>query len=216
LLLCELCVLCGYCASGKILHKAHRAQRSQSPRHGLCAILSARAVKSFLTTKSTRDTKGVEGKASAFHPLRVYGSMLAAHGAFGYNTGSFPVHSTILFHFGFYTAASTSCGNDAMSAGISLHDLQALIRTMYYDKDAGRGAEATFLWFVEEVGELAAAVRNGTCEELHEEFADVLAWLVTLANIKGVDLSHAVSEKYGTGCPGCGTLICQCPDSEKP
>ena len=71
-----------------------------------------------------------------------------------------------------------------MSTDISLHDLQELIRTMYYDKDAERGAEATFLWFVEEVGELASALRTGSSEELHEEFADVLAWLVTLAHLR--------------------------------
>ena len=103
-----------------------------------------------------------------------------------------------------------------MATDISLFDLQELIRTMYYDKDAGRGAEATFLWFIEEVGELAAAVRSGSDAELHEEFADVLAWLVTLANIKNVDLTQAVADKYGAGCPGCGRMTCQCPDSEKP
>ena len=99
---------------------------------------------------------------------------------------------------------------------ISLRDLQELIHKMYYDKDSARGAEATFLWFTEEVGELAAAVRNGTSEQLHEEFADVLAWLATLANIKNVDLTQALTAKYGSGCPGCGKLICRCPDSEKP
>jgi len=103
-----------------------------------------------------------------------------------------------------------------MLPDISIHDLQELIRTMYYDKDAARGAEATFLWFAEEVGELAAAIRNGSHEELQGEFADVLAWLATLANIKNVDLTQALADKYGTGCPGCGKLICQCPDSEKP
>ena len=103
-----------------------------------------------------------------------------------------------------------------MSTEISLRDLQALIRTMYHEKDAARGAEATFLWFIEEVGELAAAIRNGSREELHEEFADVLAWLTTIANIKNVDLSQAIADKYGSGCPGCGKLVCQCPDSEKP
>jgi NTP pyrophosphatase (non-canonical NTP hydrolase) len=99
---------------------------------------------------------------------------------------------------------------------ITLHELQELIHKMYFDKDSARGAEATFLWFIEEVGELAAAVRNGTSEELHEEFADVLAWLATLANIKGVDLTQSLAAKYGSGCPGCGKLTCQCPDSEKP
>jgi len=103
-----------------------------------------------------------------------------------------------------------------VNTDVSIHDLQELIRNMYYDKDAARGAEATFLWFTEEVGELAAAIRNGSHKELQEEFADVLAWLVTLANIKNVDLTQALVQKYGSGCPGCGKLTCQCPDSEKP
>ena len=103
-----------------------------------------------------------------------------------------------------------------MSVDISLRGWQELIRDMYYEKDAARGAEATFLWFIEEVGELATALREGSKEELHGEFADVLAWLATLANIKNVDLSQAIAEKYSTGCPGCGKMICQCPESEKP
>ena len=103
-----------------------------------------------------------------------------------------------------------------MNTNISIRDLQELIRKMYYEKDAARGAEATFLWFAEEIGELATALRNGSFDELQEEFADVLAWLTTLANIKKVDLTQALAKKYGTGCPGCGQLVCQCPDSEKP
>ena len=103
-----------------------------------------------------------------------------------------------------------------MSTDISIRNLQELIRNMYYDKDAARGAEATFLWFTEEVGELASALRSGSCEELQEEFADVLAWLVTLANIKHVDLTQAFAQKYSSGCPGCRKLTCQCSDSEKP
>jgi NTP pyrophosphatase (non-canonical NTP hydrolase) len=104
----------------------------------------------------------------------------------------------------------------AVPTDISVRQLQELIRTMYYDKDAARGAEATFLWFAEEFGELATAIRSGSREELQGEFADVLAWLVTLANIKGIDMTQALGQKYGSGCPGCGKLICQCPDSEKP
>ncbi len=99
---------------------------------------------------------------------------------------------------------------------ISLHDFQLLIRKMYYEKDAQRGADATFLWFMEEVGELAAAVRNGDVANRREEFADVLAWLTTIANILDIDLTEAVREKYGSGCPGCGRFVCECPDSEKP
>ena len=99
---------------------------------------------------------------------------------------------------------------------VSLADFQQLIANMYLEKDLARGIEGTFLWLMEEVGELATALRNGTHEERLGEFADVLAWLTTIANVAGVDLSEAVSRKYGAGCPGCGQLVCICPDSEKP
>lgn len=99
---------------------------------------------------------------------------------------------------------------------VSLADLQALIRKMYFEKDQARGVEGTFLWLMEEVGELATALRSGTHEQRLEEFADVLAWLATIANIAGVDLSQAIAAKYGSGCPGCGQYVCTCPDSEKP
>ena len=99
---------------------------------------------------------------------------------------------------------------------VSIHDFQELIRKMYFEKDQARGAEATFLWLMEEVGELASALREGTKEELALEFADVLAWLTTIANVKGIDLTEAVRAKYGSGCPGCGRFVCICPDEEKP
>ena len=54
----------------------------------------------------------------------------------------------------------------------------------------------TFLWFIEEVGELATALNGSDRENLREEFADVLAWLCTLANINDVDLSEAIEKKY--------------------
>lgn len=99
---------------------------------------------------------------------------------------------------------------------MTLSELQTLIRDTYGAKDASRGAEGTFMWFMQEVGELATALRNGTAQEKAHEFADVLAWLATLANIEGVDLDAAVAEKYGGGCPGCGKSPCQCAHAEKP
>jgi NTP pyrophosphatase (non-canonical NTP hydrolase) len=102
------------------------------------------------------------------------------------------------------------------SADVTLADLQRLIRRMYFDKDAARGVDATFMWLIEEVGELASALRDGTHQERLEEFADVLAWLTTIANIAGIDLTEAVTRKYGSGCPGCGKFVCACPDAEKP
>jgi len=99
---------------------------------------------------------------------------------------------------------------------MQLGEFQRLIREMYHDKDAARGIEGTFMWLTEEIGELATALRSGTREEQALEFADVLAWLVTIANVAGIDLDDAVRRKYGTGCPGCGQLACICPDAEKP
>ena len=102
------------------------------------------------------------------------------------------------------------------SPDISLRDFQQLIREMYVEKDIARGVDGTFMWLMEEVGELAAALREGNAEEQAGEFADVLAWLTTIANVVGVDLSQAVAQKYGSGCPGCGLLACICDDAEKP
>ena len=101
-------------------------------------------------------------------------------------------------------------------APLTLRDLQSLIRQMYGAKDEARGVEGTFMWLMEEVGELAAALREGTHEELALEFADVLAWLATIANVAGVDLEAAVRKKYGGGCPGCGQFLCRCDISTKP
>jgi NTP pyrophosphatase (non-canonical NTP hydrolase) len=110
----------------------------------------------------------------------------------------------------------TKTKNETELPEISFRDFQGLIREMYYEKDCERGATGTFLWFMEEVGELASAVRNGTKEELRGEFADVLAWLTTIANVLEIDLTQAVAEKYGSGCPGCGKYVCECPNSGKP
>jgi NTP pyrophosphatase (non-canonical NTP hydrolase) len=99
---------------------------------------------------------------------------------------------------------------------ISIADFQRLIRQMYYEKDIERGVDGTFMWLMEEVGELASSLRQGTLAEKSGEFADVLAWLATIANVAGVDLNEAVRKKYGEGCPGCSNFVCSCPNSEKP
>ena len=102
------------------------------------------------------------------------------------------------------------------AGGLTLGALQRQIRDLYGAKDAARGDAATFLWLAEEFGELASALRGGTTEELAREMADVLAWLATLANLRDIDLEAAVWQKYGLGCPGCGTVPCTCDPAEKP
>jgi NTP pyrophosphatase (non-canonical NTP hydrolase) len=105
---------------------------------------------------------------------------------------------------------------DSRQPVVTLADFQHLIRQMYLEKDVARGVDGTFMWLIEEIGELAAALREGTHEDRCEEFADVLAWLTTIANVTGVDLTEAVVKKYGSGCPGCGRFVCTCPDAGKP
>jgi NTP pyrophosphatase (non-canonical NTP hydrolase) len=100
---------------------------------------------------------------------------------------------------------------------MTLSELQTLIRDTFGAKDAGRGVAGTFMWFIEEVGELSDALRaNRPKEYTAAEFADVLAWLATLANIAGVDLEDAVRTKYGAGCPACHRIPCACGAAEKP
>jgi NTP pyrophosphatase (non-canonical NTP hydrolase) len=97
---------------------------------------------------------------------------------------------------------------------MELRDFQQLIEKMYSHKDRERGSAGTFLWLVEEIGELASAIGEGQAQDKAEEFADVLAWVATLANVEGIDLTEALEAKYGKGCPGCGRYICHC--DEKP
>jgi NTP pyrophosphatase (non-canonical NTP hydrolase) len=87
---------------------------------------------------------------------------------------------------------------------IRIRDFQQHIELRYAATDRQRGWAKTFAYFIEEVGELATALARESDREaeeanLREEFADVLAWLCTLANIRGVDLESAIREKYLEG-----------------
>jgi len=99
---------------------------------------------------------------------------------------------------------------DNPSKQVTIAGFQALIREMYLEKDVARGVDGTFMWLIEEIGELSTALREGSHQDKMEEFADVLAWLTTIANVVEVDLSEALVKKYGAGCPGCGQYICCC------
>lgn len=92
---------------------------------------------------------------------------------------------------------------------MEIREFQDLIREIYYEKDSRRGAEGTFMWFTEEVGELARQIRKRDPKELLDEFGDVFAWLASLASLVGVDLEEAIG-KYASGCPKCGEPKCQC------
>ncbi len=93
---------------------------------------------------------------------------------------------------------------------MDLAQLQDVIERTFGDRDRERGVPATVAWLAEEVGELAQAVRKGEQAQQVHEFADVLAWVATLANQVGVDLTEAV-DRYEHGCPRCSRLPCACP-----
>ncbi len=76
-----------------------------------------------------------------------------------------------------------------------ISEFQQVISEKYEKRDRERGAPATFMWFIEEVGELATAIVSNDEKNKEEEFADVFAWLCTLANISDIDLEKAC-EKY--------------------
>jgi len=93
---------------------------------------------------------------------------------------------------------------------MQIAEFQDVVRRTYLERDAGRGAEGTFRWMVEEIGELARALRTGDRANLAHEFSDVLAWLTSLANLTGIDL-EAAAARYADGCPRCGASPCRCP-----
>ncbi|MBS7620811.1 nucleotide pyrophosphohydrolase [Candidatus Bathyarchaeota archaeon] len=91
-----------------------------------------------------------------------------------------------------------------------IHEFQDMMRTLYLHRDSQRGIERTFEWLIEEVVELGEALRVDDKKALENEFADVIAWLASLANITDVDLEKAALSKYCGKCPKCRHSPCQC------
>ena len=93
---------------------------------------------------------------------------------------------------------------------MQIKDFQRRIEEIYFARDSARGLAGTHMWFCEEVGELTRALRRGQQDELAGEFADVLAWLSTLASMSGIDLEEVACAKYERGCPRCEATPCGC------
>ncbi len=92
---------------------------------------------------------------------------------------------------------------------MELESFQAHLARLYGKKDRKRGMDGTFMYLIEEVGELATALREGDKQEIASELADVLAWTASLAQLTGVDLAKAAQEKYAS-CSGCARVPCAC------
>jgi NTP pyrophosphatase (non-canonical NTP hydrolase) len=92
-----------------------------------------------------------------------------------------------------------------------INEFQKLMHTLYFPRDSKRGKDKTLDWLKDEVEELKEALNEGDIQAAEKEFADVLAWLASLANIVNIDLEKAALSKYDNKCPKCGKNPCDCP-----
>ena len=91
-----------------------------------------------------------------------------------------------------------------------IHEFQEMMKRLYFHRDSERGVKGTYNWLVDELGELGEALKGNDKEATEKEFADVIAWLASLANIMGIDLESATIKKYSGKCPKCQQSPCQC------
>jgi NTP pyrophosphatase (non-canonical NTP hydrolase) len=91
-----------------------------------------------------------------------------------------------------------------------IHEFQEMMKRLYFQRDFERGVKGTFKWLVDEVAELGEELKGTDREATEKEFADVIAWLASLANIMGINLEKAALNKYNDKCPKCLCSPCQC------
>ena len=85
-----------------------------------------------------------------------------------------------------------------------------MMKRLYFHRDSERGVKGTYEWLADELQELWEALEEGDKEAAEKEFADVIAWLASLANITGIDLEKAAVNKYSDKCPKCQQSPCHC------
>ncbi|MHA1689666.1 MAG: MazG nucleotide pyrophosphohydrolase domain-containing protein [Promethearchaeota archaeon] len=97
---------------------------------------------------------------------------------------------------------------------MNLSKIQELIHKLYFQKDKKRGVQGTFIWLVEELGEVANLIKKNDLDtdKIAEELADILAWTCSLANLLNIDLESAFYTKYPSKCLKCGNNPCTCRD----
>ncbi|HEX9261676.1 MAG TPA: MazG nucleotide pyrophosphohydrolase domain-containing protein [Candidatus Bathyarchaeia archaeon] len=89
-------------------------------------------------------------------------------------------------------------------------EFQEMMKRLYFNRDCKRGIEGTYRWLEDELKELWEAIEEGDKKAAEREFADVIAWLASLANITSVDLEKAAINKYNNKCPKCSQSPCIC------
>ena len=101
---------------------------------------------------------------------------------------------------------------------MKISEFQSLMRDLYFHQDSKLGLEKTFIWLVEEVGELARTLKeekNLDLIKVSEEMADIIAWICSLSNLLDVDLERALIEKYPKKCIKCDSTPCQCSNQSR-
>ena len=95
---------------------------------------------------------------------------------------------------------------------MKISDFQSLIKEIYYYQDSKRGIKNTFIWLIEEIGELADVLKDKKIdkERVSEELADIIAWAISIANLLEIDLEKALKEKYPNKCKKCNKKPCEC------
>ena len=91
-------------------------------------------------------------------------------------------------------------------------EFQKLIKELYFKKDQARGIKSTFLWLIEEIGELATLLKDTDLDKkkISEEIADIIAWTSSIANLLDIDLESALKHKYPNKCSKCNSNPCIC------
>ena len=95
---------------------------------------------------------------------------------------------------------------------MKISEFQELIRNLYFKKDSKRGINNTFIWLIEEIGELATLLNEKLIDsaKISEELADIIAWTTSIANLMEIDLEKALAFKYPNKCKKCNANPCQC------
>jgi NTP pyrophosphatase (non-canonical NTP hydrolase) len=93
---------------------------------------------------------------------------------------------------------------------MQINDFQQMMHRLCFHRDSKRGVKGTYNWLVDEVQELGEALQNNDKLALESEFADVIAWLASLANVTNINLEKAALTKYNSKCPKCQSMPCKC------
>jgi NTP pyrophosphatase (non-canonical NTP hydrolase) len=95
---------------------------------------------------------------------------------------------------------------------MKISEFQELIKNLYFEQDSIRGIKKSFIWLIEEIGELAHILKNQEIDsnKASEELADIIAWAASLANLLDLDLEDALFKKYPNICIKCKSNPCIC------